>query len=205
MGRVRAVLVTAATVGLLSGCGHPAGGASGSSASASPIASPAPAPSSAAAAPALTCDQLKHASVGSQTVSYNGYHDSIPLGDGVWSGEDGATVTLQPQCGIGDLDGDGAQDAVGVVALTTGGTGDFTTLVVWRDAAGEPDFVALADLGDRNPVVSITVAAQRATVVYLTRTDGTPMAMINVRRTAVYHLVGAHFTEISHTDTPYSP
>lgn len=215
MGRSRAALVTVVAVGLLTGCAHAsgtssAGGSSGSavpsaSASAQPIASPAPAPSSAAAAPALTCGQLKHASVGSQTVSYNGYHDSIPLGDGVWSGEDGATVTLQPPCGIGDLDGDGAGDAVGVVALTTGGTGDFSTLVVWRDAGGEPDFVALADLGDRNPVVSITVAAQKATVVYLTRTDGTPMATVNLKRTAVYHLVGAHFTEISHTDTPYSP
>lgn len=218
MGRLRAVLVTAVTVGLLAGCAHasgtPASGSSapGSSAPASsaaqPIASSAPPPSSAAPAPAvaaLTCGQLKHASVGSQTVSYNGYHDSIPLGDGVWSGEDGATVTLQPQCGIGDLDGDGAPDAVGVVALTTGGTGDFSTLVVWRDAGGEPDCVAVADLGDRNPVVSITIAARQATVVYLTRTDGTPMAMVNVRRTAVYRLVGSHFTEISHTDTGYSP
>jgi len=103
----------------------------------------------ASAVPALSCAQLRHASVGSTTISYNGYHDSIPLGDGHWSGEDGATVTLQSPCGIGDLNGDGAKDAVGVVALTTGGTGNFYTLVVWRNAGGEPVCAAVTDLGDR--------------------------------------------------------
>jgi hypothetical protein len=219
MGRLRASLLSVVTVGLLAGCAHgsgtsSAGGSSGITGLAAPSSTPAGAPPTSAAPPspppapvvkALTCDQLRHASVGSQTVSYNGYHDSIPLGDGVWSGEDGATVTFQPQCGIGDLNGDGARDAVGVVALTTGGTGDFYTLVVWRNNGGEPECVAIADLGDRNPVVSVTITAQKATVVYLTRTDSTPMAMVNVRRTATYHLVGSHFTELSHTDAPYSP
>jgi hypothetical protein len=186
-----------------------------SSLAASSLAAPSPAASSPAAqsarhtpappaVPALTCAQLAYAAVGSATISYNGYHDSIPLGGGRWSGEDGATVTLQKPCGIGDLNGDGAKDAVGVVALTTGGTGTFYTLVVWRNAAGQPECAALADLGDRNPVLSVSVSAQRATVVYLTRTDGSPMAMVNVRRTAVHRLVGTNVTEVSHTDVPYS-
>src|SRR5205814_4649441 len=146
----------------------------------------------------------KTAYVGSTTISYNGYHDSIPLGGGVWSGEDGWTVTLQKPCGIGDLNGDGAKDAVGVVARTSGGTGDFYTLVVWRDANGQPECAAVTEIGDRNPVVSITIASQKATVVYLTRTSDQPMAVLNVKRTAVYHLAGSHFTELSHTDAPYS-
>jgi hypothetical protein len=53
--------------------------------SATPPATPstAPATSTAAAPPVaapLTCTQLKSAEVGSKTVSYNGYHDGIPLG-----------------------------------------------------------------------------------------------------------------------------
>jgi hypothetical protein len=64
--------------------------------------------------------------------------------------------------------------------------------------------VAVTDLGDRNPVQSISIAGQKATVVYLTRTDGSPMAVVNVKRTAVYKLAGSHFTELSHTDAPYS-
>jgi hypothetical protein len=222
MGKLSGCVLAAVVVGLLAGCGHQgAGGASAggtgtgglsSLAASSPAGSPSAAPSPAGpatsapppAGPALTCAQLKHAYVGSTTISYNGYHDSIPLGDGRWSGEDGATVTLQKPCGIGDLTGDGAKDAVGVVSLTTGGTGNFYTLVVWRNSAGEPECAAVADLGDRNPVLSISISAQKATVVYLTRTDSSPMAVVNVKRTAVYHLVGSHFTEVSHTDVPYS-
>ena len=142
--------------------------------------------------------------MGSTTISYNGYHDSIPLGDGRWSGEDGATVLLQPQCGIGDLNGDGAKDAVGVLALNSGGSGTFYSLVVWRNVNGQPVCAAIAELGDRTPVQSIAIASQKATVVYLTRTDGAPMAQLNLKRTAVYQLSGTHFTEASRTDAPYS-
>jgi hypothetical protein len=107
---------------------------------------------------------------------------------------------LQKPCGIGDLDGDGTEDAVGVVSLTSGGTGDFYTLVVWRDKNGKPVCVALADLGDRNPVKSISIAARIATVVYYTRTSDAPMAELNIKRTATYRLTGSHFTELSHVD-----
>ena len=149
----------------------------------------------------LTCGKLKSAEVGSATVSYNGYHDGIPLGGlGLWSGEDGNTVTLGAPCGIGDLDGDGAPDAVGVVSLTSGGTGDFYTLVVWHDDHGNPVCVAVTDLGDRNPVGTIQIAGGKATVVYYTRTDDAPMAEVNIQRTAVFTLAGNHFTEQSHVD-----
>lgn len=153
----------------------------------------------------LTCAQLKTAFVGSATISYHGYHDSIPLGGGVWSGEDGTTVTLLPPCAIGDLTGDGIREAVGVVVATNGGTGQFYTLVVWRNLHGHPVFTALADLSDRNPVQSIAIAGGKATVVYLTRTADAPMAELNIKRTAVFRLSGHAFTEQSHSDQPYSP
>jgi hypothetical protein len=156
------------------------------------------------AAAALTCGQLKNAQVGSPTISYNGYHDSIPLGGGVWSGEDGTTVTLQTPCAIGDLTGDGVAEAVGVVVATSGGTGQFYTVVVWHNVGGKPVFTALADLSDRNPVQSITIAGGKATVVYLTRTSDAPMAEVNIKRTAVFTLSGHTFAEQSHSDQPYT-
>jgi hypothetical protein len=159
------------------------------------------------AVPALTCNQLKGAQVGSTTVSYNGYHDSIPLGDGMWSGEDGNTVTLAKPCGIGDLDGDGAKDAVGAVVLTSGGTGEFWTLVVWHNDHGNPVCVAVADFADgndRTPVQSISISGGETTVVYLTRTPDAPMAQLNIKRTATYKLVGGHFEETGHLDVTYS-
>ncbi|WP_165949890.1 hypothetical protein [Micromonospora sp. KC207] len=155
--------------------------------------------------PALTCKQLAGAHVGSIEVPYQGYADYLPLSEGVWSGEDGATVILQKPCGIGDLDGDGAADAVGAVALKAGGSGTFHTLVVWHNADGEPVYRSLADLGDRTPVESISVSDGAAKVVWLTRSDGRGMAELDIRRTSIYRLSGGTFTETSHTDAPYTP
>ena len=220
--RAAATTVIACAVFGLAGCASNAAvsGSGGLNGAVTTSPSPATAPTTAppttpapvvtvtvtkAAPAALHCDQLKSALVGSTTISYNGYHDSIPLGDGVWSGEDGNTVTLQDPCAIGDLDGDGGADAVGVVMLSSGGTGQFWSLVVWHDSNGHPVFTAVTDLGDRNPVQSITISGGKATVVYLTRTADLPMAGVNIKRTAIYKLSGHHFTEQSHHDDPYTP
>jgi len=177
-----------------------------SSAPATPSAAPSPATTSKKpVAKGLTCAQLKGAQLGSPTLKYNGYNDSIPLGEGHWSGEDGAEVDLQPQCGVGDLTGDGAADLLGVVSLKTGGTGTFYTLVVWKNVGAQPVCQALYDLGDRTPVVSITIAGQKAIVVWLTRTDDAPLAQVNLSRTSVFSLSGATLTQLSHTDVPYTP
>jgi hypothetical protein len=205
-------MMAGAAVALVAACGQGSGGTpngpgtpsaqgGGQLGSAPAAITKPPTPPPAAPKP-LTCAQLKNALVGSTTISYNGYHDSIPLADGHWSGEDGATVDLQNPCGIGDLDGDGAKDAVGVVELDAGGTGRFFTLVVWHNNHGSPMCAAVADLGDRNPVESVTISGGNANVVYDTRTPDAPMAEINVRRTAIYHLTGTDFHELSHTDAP---
>lgn len=180
-------------------------------ASVTPTATPTPTPvvtvtaTVAPAAAPLTCAQLKTALLGSTSISYQGYHDSIPLSGGTWNGEDGNTVTLKAPCAIGDLDGDGSADAIGVVELTNGGTGQFWTLAVWHNSHGNPVFTALHDLDDRNPVQTITIAGGKVTVVYLTRTADAPMAEINIKRTAIFKLSGHHLNELSHTDVPYTP
>ncbi|MBO4162206.1 hypothetical protein [Micromonospora antibiotica] len=175
---------------------------------AAPTTPPAAAPTTAAAAPVkapLTCAHLAEARLGSSKTPYNGYPDYLPLAGGQWSGEDGATVTLQKPCGIGDLDGDGAEDAVGAVAIKTGGSGTFYTLAAWRNSGGLPVFRALTDLGDRTPVVSISVAGRKATVVWLTRSPSRGMAELDIKRTSVYKLSGSTLAEVSHTDAPYNP
>jgi hypothetical protein len=208
--------LTAVAIGaLLAGCGSKGdntgappggagtlGGAPKTTAATTPSAKPRQ--TTKAAAPPLNCDELKNAAVGSPSISYNGYLDSIPLAAGHWSGEDGNNVDLQAPCGIGDLDADGSADAVGVVELTNGGTGQFYTLVVWRNVDGQPVCVAVTDLGDRNPVESISIAGGKATVVYDTRTSDAPMAVVNIRRTATYKLTGPVFDEVNHSDAPIS-
>ncbi|MER5335021.1 hypothetical protein [Micromonospora sp. NPDC002717] len=152
----------------------------------------------------LTCPELRNTRIGSSRVRYRGYAAPIRLAAGRWSDRDGTTVELQRPCAIGDLDGDGAGDAIGVVMLDGGGTGRFFTLAAWRNVKGEPDYQAQVDLGDRTPVESVSVRDGRATVVYLTRPADGPMAELSIRRTAVYQLRGTTLAELSHTDARVS-
>lgn len=213
---MRSRLVAVAAVLALAGCGGsggtgpeapttPGSEVLGSAAGTPSAAPPAATPTTAKpAVKALTCTQLKNAHLGSPSVKYNGYPDYIPLADGIWSGEDGANVELR-ECGIGDLNNDGAADGLASIVLSTGGTGHFYSLAYWRNDAGNPVFAALKDLDDRTPVEKITISGNVATVVWLTRTPDLPAAAVNIRRTSKFKVSGTTLTEISHTDAPYTP
>ncbi|MEU2235776.1 hypothetical protein ACH4A8_39170 [Streptomyces vietnamensis] len=165
-------------------------------------------PGKDASAGALTCDQLRNAPLQTSSFRFPDAPDgTVAFTDGRWEG-DGVVIELQPQCGIGDMTGDPAEDAVAAVKVTTGGTGKFYGLVTWRNDSGSPVPVAAASLGDRTPVESIDVsspAPRQATVVYLTRGDSEPSAAVTIRRSAVYRVTEPTLTELHHSDTPYTP
>ncbi|MBO4206115.1 hypothetical protein [Micromonospora echinofusca] len=154
--------------------------------------------------PALTCDQVAEAELGSTKVRYNNYPDPIPLSEGRWAGEDGVVVALQPPCAIGDLTGDGAADAVRAVMLDGGGTGKFWGVVLWRNVKGAPAYVGTVDIGDRTPIEEITIGAGQAQVVYLTRPDDASMVELVIKRTGTYRLIDGKLEEIGYVDEPHS-
>ncbi|MEX0168394.1 hypothetical protein [Streptomyces sp. LMG1-1-1.1] len=194
----------------------PGGGEGTESAKPSPSASKKPTkkptkptkPGKDTSAGALTCDGLRSAELQTSTFRFpDAPAGTVAFTDGRWEG-DGVVIELQPQCGIGDMTGDPAQDAVAAVKVTTGGTGKFYGLVTWRNDSGTPVPVAAASLGDRTPVESIVVsspAPRQATVVYLTRGDSDPAAIVTIRRTAVYRVTEPTMTELDHSDAPYAP
>ncbi|MFG3040812.1 hypothetical protein ACGFYZ_28330 [Streptomyces sp. NPDC048330] len=187
----------------------PGKGSGKESAKPSPTASKKPAkPGKGTSSGALTCDRLRNADLQTPTFRFpDAPTGTVAFTDGRWEG-DGVVIELQPQCGIGDMTGDAAEDAVAAVKVTTGGTGKFWGLVTWRNDSGTPVPVAAASLGDRTPVVSIEAAApvaRQATVVYLTRGDSDPAAVVTLRRTAVYRVDEPTLTELHHTDAPYTP
>lgn len=165
-------------------------------------------PGSSGSAAALTCDQLRNAELQNSSMRLpDAPEGTVALTDGRWEG-DGVVIELQPQCGIGDMTGDPAADAVGAIKVTTGGTGKFYGLVTWRNDAGTPVPAAAVSLGDRTPVVSIDISsapAKQATVVYLTRGDSDPAAVVTLRRTAVYQVTEPAMVELHHSDAPYTP
>ena len=112
----------------------------------------------------LTLDQLRNAQ----------YHlpllgdDNTPIQftDGAGQIAFGEGATERASAGIvndtvafGDLDGDGSADAAVVVFISGGGSGTFIHLVAVLDRDGQPAQAALAFLGDRVPVRSLTIAS----------------------------------------------
>jgi hypothetical protein len=175
-------------------------------------ATPAPGPTTTdttghAAGNPLACTQLATAQVGSAAKPLADFAPGpVTLAAGRFTGSDGTVVELQSQCATGDLNGDGVGDALSVVKITSTGTGRFYTLVAWTsNNSGVPQLAASKALGDRNPVTDISIAAGKATVVYLTRTADVPLAGLNLKRTAIFQLSGGALTEVSHTDVSYTP
>jgi hypothetical protein len=208
-----AVALSCVLLVVLAGCGGTGGpGADGTASPSggavlggSPGATTSAPHTTAALAAPLSCAQLQNAAVTTVAVKLPDYlFDSINLAGGRWSAEDGTEILLQTPCAIGDLVGDGSADAVGVVTISTGGTGLFYQLVAWRNSSGSPVLAATTSIGDRNPVQELSISAKKLTVVYLTRTDGSPMAVLDLRRTALYKVTGTHLVEISHTDETYN-
>ena len=64
---------------------------------------------------------------------------------------------LHDQFAIGDLDGDGIDDAAVVLSYSGGGSGTFFSLLALINEEGEPLHVASASLGDRIRINSLTI------------------------------------------------
>ncbi len=171
---------------------------------ASPGQEPSDPGTPSAAAATGGCAAVRDAQVGSATVHYQGQDDPITLSGASWTNVAGDYVELTA-CGTGDLDGDGANEALAALEFTPfEGTGRFWSLAAWHVSGDAPVFVAVKDLDDGTPVQSITISGGVATVVWLTRGPSDPTAAVTIRRTSTFKLAGTTLTEVSHTDEPYT-
>ena len=114
-----------------------------------------PAPESAA----LTFDRL-------QAATFTGVLDEpVTLADGLYEGEpytpgsaSRPIVRLVPGLiALGDVTGDGSDEAVAVLAHNSGGSGVFPFLAVVEDADGHPGHIATIALGDRVKVTGLRI------------------------------------------------
>lgn len=222
--KVRLLVVAMAVLGTVAGCGGGApdgeeglddgsgvvgtvSNAPSASASGEPPAA-ATAPPAGTPAPGLTCDQLLDASVGAVAFPLADFGGAglIQLSGGRYTAPEGTVIELLPACATGDLNGDGAVDAVAAVRIDPEGTATLYTLVAWLATdSGAPALAGSEGLGDRNPVQSISIADGIVTVVYFTRTADVPLAGLNVRRTATYEFTEPGLGELSHSDESCGP
>jgi uncharacterized membrane protein len=110
-------------------------------------------------APALTAERLQQA-------TYTGILDApVTLVDGRYEGEpfvpgSAARPIVKLVPGImatGDLDGDGTDEAVVVLAHSSGGSGVFMYLATVRDNGGNAENIATTRLGDRVKVIAVEI------------------------------------------------
>ena len=74
----------------------------------------------------------------------------VQLSDGEYHNvEEGVRVTLTDLIAIGDLNGDGVDDAAALLVVSPGGSGVFRYAAVAINRDGEPDNVACLMIGDR--------------------------------------------------------
>ena len=97
---------------------------------------------------------------------------------------------------IGDVNGDGLEDAVVTLVVDPGGSGTFTYLAVVLNQAGKPKPLAAVLLGDRIIVKSLALQNGNVQVTMLTRKPDEPMSTeptVEVMR--IYNLKGDQLVE----------
>jgi hypothetical protein len=126
-----------------------------------------------------------------------------PLHDGVYSepaapGSASETVVhLTDSIATGDLDGDGTPDAAVVLATDTGGSGVFMDLAAVVVVDGMPFNVAIALLGDRAQINSLSIRDGEIVVDMITQGPNDPMCCPTLRVVETYELRGNELVRTS--------
>lgn len=149
-----------------------------------PTEAPLPQSTATAAAQPVTKEAVMNGTYtiqdGQQTVQLsNGQYEA-------GQGADYVTVTVVPPVAIGDLNGDGVNDAVVVLAENYGGSGTFLSLVpVLANPEGpKPDNGAT--LGDRVQVQSVTIKDGVVSVSLLTQGPNDPLCCPSQAQTQTF-------------------
>jgi Immunoglobulin-like domain of bacterial spore germination len=150
--------------------------------------------------PGLTLESIKNAAILAPELQKN-----VQLIDGKYEGGSGldySLVEILPQSTVGDVNGDGQQDAVVVLAENGGGSGVFVSLVVFlsHDNGFSQSQAALID--DRAQVNSVTVSDGKISVDALIHGANDAMASPSLHVLEIYQLYGNALTLVGLDSTP---
>lgn len=156
--------------------------------------------------PALSIEQIKNAQY---QLGTRDDHPVIQLADGNYQrGSDTASadyvrVAMPDFIAMGDLTGDGMDDAVAMVFESYGGTGDFGFLTVFANVDGQPVFLTSTLIDDRPLINTISIENGEIVLDAVIHGINDPMccaALPTTRRLALVNnqLFMTHFT----TNTP---
>ena len=117
-------------------------------------------PAPAVPAPTLTLDQLRNAQY---QLGARDDHALVQLKDGQYQeGTDAITldyahVGLTDFISIGDLTGDGVDEAAAIIFENYGGTGNFGSLVIYTNVNGSPVFLTSTSIDDRPKINNLKI------------------------------------------------
>ncbi|MCZ2127097.1 MAG: hypothetical protein LC099_04900 [Anaerolineales bacterium] len=198
MVRYRSIILGFALIFILA-CGTLAPAPTDSPTALPPTVEPTSAP------PQLSLDQIKNAQY---KLSGRDDHAIVQLTDGVYqNGEVGAAdfarVFLTENVVLGDLNGDGANEAAAVVFENFGGSGSFGYVVVYGLSNGQPIFITSELIDDRPQINSMAIENGEIFLDATTHGANDPMCCPTLQTTRRYALVN-HQLRIVHyaTNTP---
>ncbi|MFC1717277.1 hypothetical protein ACFL6S_26690 [Candidatus Poribacteria bacterium] len=149
--------------------------------------------------PGLTIEALKN---GQYRVE--NFEGIIQLRDGRYEGEpyvEGAAsrpvFILSDLSALGDLNGDGVEDAAAILVGNFGGSGTFYYLRAVINQMGKPMDVAGALLGDRIRLESIRISEGMITIGMVEHGQGDPMTSPSAAAVVVYRLQGKQLIQES--------
>ena len=125
-----------------------------------PVQPTVPAPTEIPPTPQLTVDQLKNAQY---QLGARDDHAVVQLVDGQYQqGTDATTldfahVSLSEFVSIGDLTGDGIDEAAAILFENYGGTGNFGFLAIYTNVNGLPVFLSSTTIDDRPMINSMAI------------------------------------------------
>ncbi len=105
-------------------------------------------------------------------------------------------VTLTDKITFGDLNGDGAPDAVAVFVSNAGGSGNFYYLAAVLNDKGKPNNVAVTLLGDRVQINSLTINDGMTNIDMVTQGPNDPMCCPSQKVTKKFKLQGTQLIEV---------
>jgi peptidoglycan/xylan/chitin deacetylase (PgdA/CDA1 family) len=153
-------------------------------------------------APPLTWDTLRNASYPSRFAPTG----IVTLTDGIFRAnrgpDSGLAVRLADKHAFGDLNGDGTEDAVVIVAEDLGGPNTWYQLVAVSNRQGLPAPMASRDLGDHVAITSLRILAGTVVVTLIGFGSGALPCCPARTSTRTYAVRAGRFVLLRSRDTP---